>query len=156
MVDECQEKLDALPSTAKEFKRNCSKFEEGRSLKRRKVNGKSVSPRPTTSTARRPFNEVVKDHLIIMVNNVNAFISPAVTEWGAIESNLEKLVINHVLSKKTEPVTPFDSGEILRGYRVIKCLESFKRISSMDDTYRAGRQLYLSNPSHHRIELSST
>ncbi|XP_065362003.1 BEACH domain-containing protein lvsA-like [Calliphora vicina] len=138
VVDECQKFLDSVPSTSKaaaeeteRSKRNRSQTEGEKSPKRRKVVEKKSTPGPTSTTttsARRPFNEVVKDHLLMaLATEKDGTINPVVTEWGAIESKLTELVMEHVFANRTGTAPRFDSGEIHRGYRVIKCMDEFSK-----------------------------
>ncbi|XP_046805498.1 uncharacterized protein LOC124419553 [Lucilia cuprina] len=136
VVDEYQKFLETAPSTSKmaaeteRSKRNRSQVEDGKSPKRRKVIEGKTTPGPVaiTTTARRPFNEVVKDHLLMaLVTEKDGAINPVVTEWGAIESKLTELVMEHLLTNKDDKVPRFDSSEIHRGYRVIKCLDEFSK-----------------------------
>lgn len=137
VVDEYRKFLETAPSTSSDIthgersKRNRSQTETGKSPKRRKIVDTKSTPGPATTTntsARRPFNEVVKDHLLVaLANDKNGVINPVVTEWGVIESKLAELVMNHVIANKDGMAPRFDSGEIHRGYRVIKCMDVFSK-----------------------------
>lgn len=84
----------------------------------------------------RPLLDLLMKHNLI-VALANDFINSIVKEWRAIESKLVEIVMNHVLSKKTEPVTRFDSGEVYKGYRVTKCLDEFQRFFSSKVSLRS-------------------
>lgn len=138
VVEEYQKCLDSVPSTSKaetatteRSKRNRSQTEFERSPKRRKVIATNATPGSAvvaTTAARRPFNEVVKDHLLMALSSEkDGVIHPVVTEWGAVESKLAELVMEYVLANKGGTVPRFDSGEIHRGYRVIRCLDGFSK-----------------------------
>lgn len=130
VVEEYLKSKDSAPSTSNVgngAKRNRSQAEDDKSPKRKKVTEKKTNPMPV-STTRRPFNEVVKGHLLVALANMNGELpSPVVTEWSAIESRLAELVMEHVLSNKDSPAPRFDSGEIHRGYRLIKCMDLFSK-----------------------------
>ena len=112
----------------KRARRNRSQTEGDRTPKRRMTRPGAAIPQPISSTTRRPFSEVIKDNLIVALASVNGGItSPVVAEWGAIETKLAELVMEHVLSSKDRPVPRFDSGEIHRGYRIIKCMDGFSK-----------------------------
>ncbi|XP_065355994.1 putative mediator of RNA polymerase II transcription subunit 26 [Calliphora vicina] len=120
VVDEYQKFLDSVPSTSKaaaeeteRSKRNRSQTEGEKSPKRRKVVEKKSTPGPTSTTttsARRPFNEVVKDHLLMAL---------------ATEKEWHHQSCGNRMGTGTAP--RFDSGEIHRGYRVIKCMDEFSK-----------------------------
>lgn len=124
VVDEHQKLLDALPSTSqKAEKRNRSQTGDEKAPKKRRLVEKSLTPQATAAT-RRPFNEVVKGHLnVALANSKDGRMCPVVAEWGAIESKLAELVMEYVLENKGKVAPRFDSGEVHRGYRIIKCLD---------------------------------
>ncbi|XP_065370758.1 uncharacterized protein LOC135962793 [Calliphora vicina] len=139
VVDEYQKFLDSVPSTSKaaaedteRSQRNRSQTEGEKSLKRKKVVDKKSAPGPTSTTttsARRPFDEVVKDHLLMaLATEKDGTINPVVTEWGAIEFKLTEFIMEHLFANRTgTSELRFDSGEIHRGYRVIKCMDEFSK-----------------------------
>jgi hypothetical protein len=135
VVDEYHKFKDNIPTTSKDAtknneraKRNRSQTEGDRTPKRKKVIGKTEIPNTRSSTTRRPFNEVVRDHLLVALANVHdGSPLPVVTEWGAIESKLAELVMKHVLSNKDSPAPRFDCGEIHRGYRIIRCMDGLSK-----------------------------
>lgn len=130
VVDEYLKYKDTLPSTSQDTqraKRNRSHNESDKAPKRIKVNEQKTVSQPV-STTRRPFNEVVKDHLLVALANVSGGSPlPVVKEWSAIESKLSELVVKHLLGNKEGVVPRFDSGEIHRGFRLIRCLDVFSK-----------------------------
>ncbi|XP_065356394.1 uncharacterized protein LOC135950794 [Calliphora vicina] len=75
------------------------------------VSVKDADPTPattTTTSVRRPFNEVVKDNLLVAL---------ATDKYKLIE-----FVMEHLLANRTSTAPRFDSAEIHWGYRVIKGL----------------------------------
>ncbi|XP_073821101.1 uncharacterized protein [Musca autumnalis] len=76
-----------------------------------------------------PFNEVVKDNMLVAIaNEKEGKLSPITTaEWGTVETKLSELVMEHVLANEDSPVPHFDSSEVHRGYRVIKCMDDYSK-----------------------------
>lgn len=139
IVEEYDEKKASLlndnniPSTSK---RERSRVEDEKPAKRMKV-------KEQTTTTKRPFNEVVKDNLMVALANMKTGKLTPVTalEWGRVESKLSELVMEHVLANKGSPLPHYDSSEIHRGFRVIKCMDEFskdflkKSIASVSDAW---------------------
>lgn len=128
IVEEYEKKknsqLDSQPSTSK---RERSQTEDAKPAKRKKVKDTTI---PVSSTTKRPFNEVVKDNLrVALVNDKKRGLCPVTTsEWGKVEAELSTLVMEHVLANKGSAVPHYDSSEIHRGFRVIKCMDEFSKV----------------------------
>ncbi|XP_073819713.1 uncharacterized protein [Musca autumnalis] len=106
-------------------KRERSRTEDNKPAKRKKLKHNTTA----SSTIKRPFNEVVKDNLMVAVaNDKNDKLSPITTaEWGMVETKLSEQVMEHVFANDDSPVPHFDSSEVHRGYRVIKCMDEFSK-----------------------------
>ncbi|XP_054745539.1 uncharacterized protein LOC129249899 [Anastrepha obliqua] len=120
----CQKVVDeylAFQATqkAKAVKRNRSQDESDKPTKKPKVSVHTASiPKPT----KRSFNEVTRDHLqIALVDELTNRGKPASDKWSEIEARLSRIVVDHVMANPEGHVPGFDSMEVVRGYRVIKC-----------------------------------
>ncbi|XP_054744488.1 uncharacterized protein LOC129248903 [Anastrepha obliqua] len=104
---------------AEAVKRNRSQDESDKPTKKHKVSVHTASiPKPT----KRSFNEVERDHLqIASVDEITNRGKPASDKWSEIESRLSRIVVDHVMANPEGHVPGFDSMEVVRGYRVIKC-----------------------------------
>ncbi|XP_039494708.1 uncharacterized protein LOC120453869 [Drosophila santomea] len=49
-------------------------------------------------------------------------------KWEEIETRLAHMVTDRVLAKPEGPVPSFDSSEVIRGHRVIRCVDGFSKI----------------------------
>ncbi|XP_073838620.1 uncharacterized protein [Musca autumnalis] len=105
--------------------RERSRTEDTKPAKRKKLKYNTT----TTSTTKRPFNEVVKDNMLVAIDNEKeGKLSPITTaEWSIVETKLSELVMEHVLADEDSPVPYFDSSEVHRGYRVIKCMDEYSK-----------------------------
>ncbi|XP_053968746.1 uncharacterized protein LOC128870176 [Anastrepha ludens] len=120
----CQKVVDeylAFQATqkAEAVKRNRSQDESDKPTKKHKVSVHTASiPKPT----KRSFNEVARDHLqIALVDEITNRGKPASDKWSKIEARLSRIVVDHVMANPEGHVPGFDSMEVVRGYRVIKC-----------------------------------
>ncbi|XP_054746049.1 uncharacterized protein LOC129250452 [Anastrepha obliqua] len=120
----CQKVVDeylAFQATqkAEAVKRNRSQDESDKPTKKPKVSVHTASiPKPT----KRSFNEVARDHLqIALVDELTNRGKPASDKWSEIEARLSRIVVDHVMANPENQVPGFDSMEVVRGYRVIKC-----------------------------------
>ncbi|XP_053949361.1 glucose dehydrogenase [FAD, quinone]-like [Anastrepha ludens] len=101
---------------AETVKRNRSQDESDKPTKKQKVSVHTASiPKP----AKRTFNKVARDHLqIALVDEITNRGKPASEKWSEI-------VVDHVMANPEGQVPGFDSMEVVRGYRVIKCDDQF-------------------------------
>lgn len=75
---------------------------------------------------KRPLSEVVRDHLhVAMVDDKAPKRLVSADLWTKVEARLSELVMEHVLDGGTLPC--FDSSEVVRGYRVVRCEDQFSR-----------------------------
>ncbi|XP_073822247.1 uncharacterized protein [Musca autumnalis] len=98
-----------------------------KSAKRKNTKGENMPP--ASSVTKRAFKDVVKDNMsVALVNSKKERLSPiTVSQWGRVESMLSELVMKHVLNSTGSPVPHFDSSEVHRGFRIIKCLDEFSK-----------------------------
>ncbi|XP_053968831.1 uncharacterized protein LOC128870256 [Anastrepha ludens] len=50
---------------------------------------------------------------------------PVLDKWPEIEARLSRIVVDHVMANPETQTPGFDSVEVVRGYRVIKCDDQF-------------------------------
>lgn len=75
---------------------------------------------------KRPLNEVVRDHLhVAMVDEKAAKKIVSAELWNNIEARVADMVMDHVIAAGGGPLPGFDSSEVVRGYRVIKCEDQY-------------------------------
>ncbi|XP_073821572.1 uncharacterized protein [Musca autumnalis] len=66
--------------------------------------------------------------MVAVANDKKGKLSLITTaEWGMVETKLSEKVMEHVLTNEDSPVPHFDSSEVHRGYRVIKCMDEFSK-----------------------------
>ncbi|XP_073831518.1 uncharacterized protein [Musca autumnalis] len=118
-------KISHINDRQSSSKRERSRTEDTKPAKRKKLKHNTT----TSSTTKRPFNEVVKDNMLVAIaNEKEGKLSPITTaEWGTVETKLSELVMEHVLANEDSPVPHFDSSEVHRGYRVIKCMDEYSK-----------------------------
>ncbi|XP_054746347.1 uncharacterized protein LOC129250775 [Anastrepha obliqua] len=112
-------------------KRNRSQVVSGRVAKRSKYSSTQGAGGPSTSAAgaasRAAYSEVARDHLQVALVDAKTNSGRAVLPlWDAIEGRLSGMVVRHLMDKKG-PAPLFDSGEICRGCRVIKCANQYSK-----------------------------
>ncbi|XP_053968317.1 uncharacterized protein LOC128869741 [Anastrepha ludens] len=112
-------------------KRNRSQDVSERVAKRSKHSSTQGAGGPSTSAAgaasRAAYSEVARDHLQVALVDAKTKSGRAVLPlWDAIEGRLSGMVVRHLMDKKG-PAPLFDSGEIFRGCRVIKCANQYSR-----------------------------
>lgn len=131
VVDEYLKIKESLPKTSavedgsEGGKRNRSETEGDKPPKRSRGNGRKNLSQPISSATRRPFSEVVRDHLMVaLAIECDGRVSPVVTEWGRIRSELDKLSMEYVLANPGKARPRFYTSEIHRGYRIIRCTDA--------------------------------
>ncbi|XP_054746202.1 uncharacterized protein LOC129250620 [Anastrepha obliqua] len=123
----CQKVVDeylAFQATqkAEAVKRNRSQDEGCKTAKKLKTSHTALTPKP----AKRAFNEVARDHLqTALVDELTNRGKPALERWSEIEARLSRIVVDHVMASPQGQVPGYDSMEVVRGYRVIKCDDQF-------------------------------
>ena len=77
----------------------------------------------------RPFNEVITDPLCVaLCSKRNGSCLPIRKEWPLIKSRLNGLVSSYIMENKDSgPLPSYDSQEVHRGFRVIKCVDEFSK-----------------------------
>ncbi|XP_053968748.1 uncharacterized protein LOC128870179 [Anastrepha ludens] len=117
----CQKVVDEYPAfqttqKAETVKRNRSQDEGGKTAKKMPHTALTLKP------AKLAFNEVARDHLqTALVDELTNRGKPALKKWPEIEARLSRIVVDHGMASSTGQVPGFDSMEVVRGYRVIKC-----------------------------------
>lgn len=119
----------ALPSKKeKSTKRNRSLEEEKPPQKRTKLGGSARKETPRATAQPRALSEVVRDNLqVAIVDELSTDNRALMSAWNSIEAKLSELVFKYTISAKEGPYPSFDSGEMLRGYKVIRCADDFSR-----------------------------
>ncbi|KNC25278.1 hypothetical protein FF38_02576 [Lucilia cuprina] len=76
-------------------------------------NHSKTTPNPAAQaviSARRSFNKVMKERLMMALANDEEVTNPVATEWSTVESKLTELVIKHLLANEDNTASRFDSG----------------------------------------------
>ncbi|XP_053968975.1 uncharacterized protein LOC128870386 [Anastrepha ludens] len=60
-----------------------------------------------------------------LVDETSNRIKPVLDKWSEIEARLSRIVVDHVMANPEGETPGFDSVEVVRGYRVIKCDDQF-------------------------------
>ncbi|XP_070141589.1 uncharacterized protein [Drosophila kikkawai] len=124
-----------LPQT----KRNRSQ-EVSESAPKRAKDAKGA-PRPTTyvKTAKK-FSEVARDTLAMaLVDELNDDGRLLMETWEKVETQLAEMVTDKLLSEPTGQSPSFDSSDMVRGHRVIRCDDEFSRDFLADCVARLGK-----------------
>ncbi|XP_053967884.1 uncharacterized protein LOC128869368 [Anastrepha ludens] len=127
-LNQPQQQSQQQPKSAK---RNRSQEVSGREAKRSKYSSTQGTEGPTTSAAgaasKAAYSEVARDHLQVALVDAKTNSGRAVLPlWDAIEGRLSSMVVRHLIDKKG-PAPLFDSGEICRSCRVIKCANQYSK-----------------------------
>ncbi|XP_054746628.1 uncharacterized protein LOC129251290 [Anastrepha obliqua] len=103
-------------------KRNHSNDETGKVTKKHKISDQgAVASKPI-----KRFSEVARDHLqMALVDETSNREKPVLDKWSEIEARLSRIVADHVMANPEGQTPGFDSVEVVRGYRVIKCVDQF-------------------------------
>ncbi|TMW49046.1 hypothetical protein DOY81_005872, partial [Sarcophaga bullata] len=91
-----------------------------------KLNQQSKTGQPITV---RPFNEVITNPLYVALGGKrNGACLPIRKEWPSIKSKLNGLVTSYIMkNKESGPLPSYDSQEVHRGFRIIKCMDEFSK-----------------------------
>lgn len=119
-----------LTKKEKAVKRDRSQEETLPSQKKSKLDGNVKKKKATSLRAAQPptLSEVVRDDLqVAVVDELSTNSKGLLSVWSSIEAKLSEMVFTYTLSTSEGPYPSFDSGEMLRGYRVIKCEDAFSR-----------------------------
>ncbi|XP_053969741.1 uncharacterized protein LOC128871739 [Anastrepha ludens] len=102
--------------------RTDGKVETGKVTKKHKISDQdAVAPKPI-----KRFCEVARDHLqMALVDEISNRGKPVLDKWSEIEARLSRIVVDHVMANPEGQTPGFDSVEVVRGYRVIKCDDQF-------------------------------
>ncbi|XP_054746320.1 uncharacterized protein LOC129250746 [Anastrepha obliqua] len=69
---------------------------------------------------------MARDHLqMTLVHETSNRGKPVLDKWSEIEARLSRIVDEHVMANPEGQTPGFDSVEVVRGYRVIKCDDQF-------------------------------
>ncbi|XP_053968650.1 uncharacterized protein LOC128870076 [Anastrepha ludens] len=99
-------------------KRNRSQDEGGKTAKKHKMLHTALTPKPDNSA----FNEVARDHpQTVLVDELTNRGKPALERWSEIEARLSRIIVDLVMASPEGQVPGYDSMEVVRGHRVIKC-----------------------------------
>ncbi|XP_055847210.1 uncharacterized protein LOC129915028 [Episyrphus balteatus] len=112
----------------KTAKRNRSLEEGNPPQKKAKTGGTKKKGPPQGAAQSRTLSEIVRDDLqVAIVDELSTDNKGLMSVWNSIEAKLSEMVFLYTLSANEGPYPSFDSGEMLRGYRVIKCEDGFSR-----------------------------
>ncbi|XP_053964370.1 uncharacterized protein LOC128867286 [Anastrepha ludens] len=120
VVDEYLAFQTARKTEAK--KRNRSQDENKRASKKHKISDQgAVVPKLT-----KQFSEVAQDHLqMALVDETSNRGKPVLEKWSEIEARLSRIIVDHVMANPEGQSPGFDSVEVVRGCRVIKCDDQY-------------------------------
>lgn len=111
-------------SVERAAKRNRSQDEAGADARKAKV-ARTGTIDKAKMTAKK-FSDIVKCHLNVAVIDEKAPNKRVSAKlWVKIEAALSEIVMNHILESAGGPLPCFDSSEVVRGYRVVKCEDRF-------------------------------
>ncbi|XP_053968899.1 uncharacterized protein LOC128870315 [Anastrepha ludens] len=96
--------------------------EAGKVTKKNKISDQgAVASKPT-----KRLSQVARDHLqMALVDENSNREKPVFDKWSEIEARLSLIVVDHVMTNSEGQTPGFDSVEVVRGYRVIKCEDRF-------------------------------
>lgn len=107
------------------LKRNRSKDGPSPGTERIKVPRTNLHSSSKT-VAHKCYNDVVKDNLCVAVVNEKASDRKVSNDlWIKLEAKLSEMVNEVVLGSAGGPLPCFDSSDVVRGYRVIRCEDQF-------------------------------
>ncbi|XP_055388402.1 uncharacterized protein LOC129616949 [Condylostylus longicornis] len=125
VIDEYNAYKNTKPQETTKRVRSQDDDRNAQESKRSKV-VKPGTTRPSTSSGNcaqgRTMSEVVRDHLqfgVVDRKSTNLKLSSEL--WCKVEAKLSEMVVEHLLTTDGNEVLSFDSSEVVRGYRVIKC-----------------------------------
>ncbi|XP_053968839.1 uncharacterized protein LOC128870264 [Anastrepha ludens] len=103
-------------------KRNRSHDETGKVTKKHKISDQvAVASKPI-----KRFSEVARNHLqMALVDETSNRGKPVLDKWSEIEARLSRIVVDYVMASPEGQTPGFDSVEVVRGYRAIKCDDQF-------------------------------
>ncbi|XP_055842370.1 uncharacterized protein LOC129909281 [Episyrphus balteatus] len=123
-----EEYNNLLIEPKKSVKRIRSPEEANPPQKKSKANGTNKKAPSQGAAQSRTFSEIVRDDLqVAVVDELSTDNRALMSVWNSIEAKLSEMVFLYTLSATEGPYPSFDSGEMLRGYRVIKCEDVFSR-----------------------------
>ncbi|KAH8320342.1 hypothetical protein KR059_010884, partial [Drosophila kikkawai] len=98
------------------------------------------APRPTTFVKpAKMFSEVARDSLsMAFVDELNDDGRLLMEKWEEVETQLAEMVTDKILSEPTGRSPSFDSSEMVKGHRVIRCDDDFSPDFLADCVARLG------------------
>ncbi|XP_053968490.1 uncharacterized protein LOC128869916 [Anastrepha ludens] len=120
VVDEYLAFQTARKTEAK--KRNRSQDENKMARKKHKISDQgAVDPKLT-----KQFSEVARDHLqMALVDETSNRGKPVLDKWSEIEARLSRIIADHAMANPEGQSPGFDSVEVVRGCRIIKCDDQY-------------------------------
>jgi len=86
------------------------------------------SKRPGRTKARKT-DEVAKDNLVMaLVDELHEDGQLLNQKWEEIETRLANMVTDRLMAVPDGPIPSFDSSDVIRGHRVIRCDDGFSKI----------------------------
>ncbi|XP_017473783.1 PREDICTED: uncharacterized protein LOC108364564 [Rhagoletis zephyria] len=74
------------------------------------------------------YSDIVKDHLsVALIDESSNCGKPVLEKWPEIEVRLSGLAMESTLANPEGPIPRFDSEEVIRGHRVIRCEDEFSK-----------------------------
>ncbi|XP_053968545.1 uncharacterized protein LOC128869977 [Anastrepha ludens] len=74
----------------------------------------------------KQFSEGAWDHLqMALVHETSSRGTPVLDKWSEIETRLSRIIVDHVMANPEGQSPGFDSVEVVRGCRVIKCGDQY-------------------------------
>ncbi|XP_055840120.1 uncharacterized protein LOC129907773 [Episyrphus balteatus] len=96
--------------------------------KKSKTNGTNKQAPSQGAAQLRTLSEIVRDDLqVAVVDELSTDSRALMSVWNSIEAKLSGMVFLYTLSATEGPYPSFDSGEMIRAYRVIKCEDRFSK-----------------------------
>ncbi|EDW98236.1 uncharacterized protein LOC6537989 [Drosophila yakuba] len=114
---------DPRSAVKKKKKRTKQKQQKQQALK------KASAPKgPGPSNAGQPNGSMNDNLTMALVDELHEDGRLLNEKWEEIETRLAHMVTDRVLAKPGGPVPSFDSSEVIRGHRVIRCVDGFSKI----------------------------
>ncbi|XP_041565055.1 uncharacterized protein LOC121467547 [Drosophila elegans] len=110
--------------------------QKGPPVKRRRSAKRSKAGGPPKT---KKLNEVVEDNLVMaLVDELHDDGRLLNEKWEEIESILADMVTDRLMAVPQGPIPSFDSSEVIRGHRVIRCDDGFSKIFLAECVSRIG------------------
>ncbi|XP_017041603.1 uncharacterized protein LOC108088369 isoform X2 [Drosophila ficusphila] len=140
VVDTKQEnykEINAKASRPKNLKRKRFPNKNGKTAKKVKKAAKIAkaskqaikSKKSDTVDKSTKSNQDINDNLVMaLVDDLHYDGRRLFEKWDEIESRLADMVTDRILAVPEGPIPSFDSSDVIRGHRVIKCDDGFSKI----------------------------